>query len=371
MFEGLKIVIMSYKNRFGFKQSVAFKHIIRGFEYLDKIRDFQIDGNIVYAKIYGTHPYDVCFAIDFKNRKVMYANCTCPYMNEHKMCKHISALMLYVDLYINGGSVKELCVYHLANVIVAKLKELNEKLPIIKEDVLKKQIVGKNINLLSSDCKYATAYFELLDKVNESTYKEALELLFKKRVVNIDIEKTVWIDKRLSKNYSDLYHDFYAKNSLLKGYGDYIYDPFEGEEYYDEDQEYYYAIEVKEKNKGINLVTHSSIFRKDKYKETIFYDFQTDEIFFGEDIENHISIASFDTFDISNNFIEFFISSEYLPEKRKVLLEDYQNGTFSFENLDNTQKARYRKLENNYFIGKGIEFCLDNHYDFCLRDYNF
>ena len=117
---------MSYKNRFGFKQSVAFKYIIRGFEYLDRIRDFQMDGNIVHAKIYGTQPYDVCFAIDFKNRKIMYANCTCPYLNEHKMCKHIAALMLYVDLHINGGSVKELCVYRLANVIVSKLKELNE-----------------------------------------------------------------------------------------------------------------------------------------------------------------------------------------------------------------------------------------------------
>ena len=102
------------------------------------------------------------------------------------------------------------------NKIAKELKELNEMLPIVKEEDLKKQIVGKNINLLSNDCKYATAYFELLDKVSESTYKEALELLFKKRVVTIDKEKTVWIDKRLSKNYSDSYHDFYAKNSLLK-----------------------------------------------------------------------------------------------------------------------------------------------------------
>lgn len=40
----------------------------------------------MYAKIYGTKPYDVSFAINFFDKTIMFPKCNCPYTESHRNC---------------------------------------------------------------------------------------------------------------------------------------------------------------------------------------------------------------------------------------------------------------------------------------------
>lgn len=362
---------MPYKNRFSFKKSISFKYIMRGFEYLDRIHDFSIDGNIVHAKICGTKEYDVSFAIDFEKRNISFATCSCPYINEHHTCKHIVALMLYVDLYINGASLDDLCAHHLASFIAENLKIMNKKMKIVRLEDLEKITIGKNIFYTNIRFNYASHSFLPLENVSQSMFIYAIDILKKYDVIQTDNKGVVWSNVRLLKNYKNQYLPFYSKYSLLMGYGDYVYDYFHENKYYDENEEYYYSKEIKEKEKGIDLIGYYSFFRNDDLKNfTFLYDEKINDFIFDDEISfGSGRIIPVERYDLSNSFIEFFISSVNDEDDKEYYLNEYEKGNFSKQILSTKDRAKFSKLQKNYYIGKGVEFCLKNKIDFWFKDF--
>ena len=69
----------------------------RGYEYYEDgfVEDVLIKDNIITAKVEGTETYDVSVEVD--NGIFIDGDCTCPYASEGNYCKHIAALLYYLD----------------------------------------------------------------------------------------------------------------------------------------------------------------------------------------------------------------------------------------------------------------------------------
>ena len=75
----------------------------RGYNYYLEglVDDVFVDGNNISAKVDGTEVYSVEVTIDRK--KVIDSYCNCPYFEDNNECKHIAALLYY----INNEDIKE------------------------------------------------------------------------------------------------------------------------------------------------------------------------------------------------------------------------------------------------------------------------
>ena len=355
---------MGYYNRFTFKNIFSFKYVFRGIDYLDQISDFEINGNIVHAKIYGTKPYDVSFAINFFDKTIMFPKCNCPYTESHRNCKHILALMLYTDIYINGGSIEDLAIHFIANHIVQTLKVLNKtKEKVFLEDV-KKMVINQDLNILDYDVGYKMPYLQLLKKVNLDQFREATEILIKQKVITIDKDDRVWTEVRSAKNYKSPYYSFFAKYSLLEGHGDYVYDYWEHDEYYDENQPYYYSKDVRELTKGINLNEYASLFVSDNLG--ILFDLKHQRLIFpdSDDYFDIYDCMDFPCLTIGNELVEFYISLINDEVLKSKIVSDYEGSHFKEEELPNNERTKYNKLKKNYIVGLATKYCLDNRINF-------
>ena len=80
-----------------FKDDFNTRILSRGYEYYEDglVEDVLLKGNIVTAKVLGTETYDVSVEID--NGIFIDGDCTCPYASDGSYCKHMAALLYYLD----------------------------------------------------------------------------------------------------------------------------------------------------------------------------------------------------------------------------------------------------------------------------------
>ena len=80
-----------------FKDDFNTRILSRGYEYYEDglVEDVLLKGNIVTAKVLGTETYDVSVEID--NGIFIDGDCTCPYASEGNYCKHMAALLYYLE----------------------------------------------------------------------------------------------------------------------------------------------------------------------------------------------------------------------------------------------------------------------------------
>jgi len=346
---------MSYINRFSFDATIAFKFLYRGVDYLNRIYDYSIDGNIVHAKIIGTNEYDTSFAINFETHKIMYYKCSCPYSENSRKCKHIAALMLYTDILLNGGNLDELLSYYVAEAIIEILRE-NDLL--VNEEKLRGYIINRNTHSIYHKESYEMPYY---DSISEKIYEKAKKILIDKQIIEINHDGLIFKSKR--KILKNPYFKFFSKYSLLIKY--------------DEDDEDYYLYGNEEKvvKKGFDVTRCSYLFssNNDKYhflfdidKNNIIYPFENED--FG--YSSSRNIIPIEPKSLSSNFYEFFISTIDDLKIKNELLNNFQNNKFDFDSLNNNLKQKYRILERNYYIGVGIKFFIDNNINFSIDGNN-
>ena len=80
-----------------FKDDFNTRILSRGYEYYEDglVEDVLLKGNIVTAKVLGTETYDVSVEID--NGIFIDGDCTCHYASDGSYCKHMAALLYYLD----------------------------------------------------------------------------------------------------------------------------------------------------------------------------------------------------------------------------------------------------------------------------------
>ena len=80
-----------------FKDDFNTRILSRGYEYYEDglVEDVLLKGNIVTAKVEGSETYDVSVEID--NGIFIDGDCTCPYASDGSYCKHMAALLYYLD----------------------------------------------------------------------------------------------------------------------------------------------------------------------------------------------------------------------------------------------------------------------------------
>lgn len=69
----------------------------RGYEYYNDglVDDILIKGTTVTAKVHGSSVYDVSVELD--DNEFLDGDCTCPYSESGLYCKHIAALLYYLE----------------------------------------------------------------------------------------------------------------------------------------------------------------------------------------------------------------------------------------------------------------------------------
>lgn len=80
-----------------FKDDFNTRILSRGYEYYEDglVEDVLLKGNIVTAKVEGSEIYDVSVEID--NGIFIDGDCTCPYASNGSYCKHMAALLYYLE----------------------------------------------------------------------------------------------------------------------------------------------------------------------------------------------------------------------------------------------------------------------------------
>ena len=80
-----------------FKDDFNTRILSRGYEYYEDglVEDVLIKDNIITAKVLGTDAYDVSVEVD--NGIFIDGDCTCPYASEGNYCKHMAALLYYLE----------------------------------------------------------------------------------------------------------------------------------------------------------------------------------------------------------------------------------------------------------------------------------
>ena len=95
----------------------------RGYEYYKDglVKDVIFDNDIATAKVEGTTTYDV--SVEIENGMFIDGDCTCPYASDGSYCKHMAALLYYLD----NGKIYENSNYTTKEEIIRNsLKKLNK-----------------------------------------------------------------------------------------------------------------------------------------------------------------------------------------------------------------------------------------------------
>lgn len=346
---------MSYINRFTFKRSIGFRLLERGFNYLTKISSISIDGNLVHATIEGTKPYSVDCLIDFENRKLLFPSCTCPYIEEHRYCKHEAALLLYLDIYINGGSVYELENFYIAEAIVNVLNDY-DRLNIFpsRNNLLNSLINKPTHSFLKNDHIYLIS--DALSKIEEKRFDEAMRFLLRNKIIKQSKDRIILLKNSIHTSY----YYFFAKYSLLIGEEN---DEYEDD--YDElyEREYYYSKQIEEKHNGININYLSHLLKEsnqcylylDLENKTILHEFDLEE-YSNFDKENNI----IPKVKLSNDFMAFMINTIEDETIRNNLMDGLEetkiNSSNFLEKIPDNPKNQI--AIDNYYTGKLLEICL-------------
>ena len=350
---------MSYINRFTFKHTIGFRLLERGFEYLTKIQKVTIDGNLVHAYIQGNELYDITCLIDFINRRLIFPKCSCPYAAEHRHCKHMAALQLYLDLYINGGSVYELENFYIAEAIVNVLNNYDRLNIYPSVSNLFNSIVNKSIHSFD-ESKHITLYSPALLKIEEKRFDEALRFLLRNKIVKQSRNQIILIKNEIHTSY----YYFFAKYSFMMGKekNENYYLDFYGN--YDESfGTYYYSLKTKEKHDGIDIITLSRLLKEDSIIN-LYLDLENKTILDEFDIEDD---SHFDRknniipkIKLSNDFMAFIINTIEDSVRKNELLDEFEDNKLISSNFINAipDNPKYKNAIDNYYIGKLLEICL-------------
>ncbi len=115
----------------------------RGYEYYKDglVEDVSVDNGVATAKVEGTTTYDV--SVEIENGMFIDGDCTCPYASEGNYCKHMAALLYYLDngkIFENSNytTKEEIIRNSLKNLNRAELDEFLVKLLMEDKDVFDK-----------------------------------------------------------------------------------------------------------------------------------------------------------------------------------------------------------------------------------------
>lgn len=346
---------MTYTNRFTFTNMPRFNLIERGLGYLNNIRKIDIDGNLVHAVIEGTNLYNVEGWIDFTNQKFRYYECSCPYTGDgHKSCKHIAALMLYLDLYINGGSIEDMFDSYVMDAIIAYTKLLEELRIITTSDTIINSLLNKKGSELRLNREYAIPYEVINKKLDDKTLVRCFRRLVSFRVLKEDKRDHSYF---INKEYNNPYKVFFSKYHFL---------------YADEDDYYresYWGRNEKTVYKGFDVLTYYSCFMKKGIpadKELLYIDndyeiiCQDDESYNEENV-----IFKIDRHEMSVDALAYFIHSIKDKDRKDLLLSLLEEGKINYLNIEdhldsyNAERNNSRIFQREYFIGREVKDLLD------------
>lgn len=351
---------MGYYNRFTFTNMPSIKYVLRGMEYLSKIKSINIDGCFVSVDIQGTSIYHVDGWIDYSNMKFREQRCNCPYINDgHRNCKHIAAVMLYLDLYINGGNTFEMFNSFLCEAIIVYINKLDElRVPVTYEN-LYNALIDLDARKLSYNPSYYFPYSLLDRKIDNATLTNALDRMIRLNILGIDKRDRTLFSKN---KYRNPYLKFFTKYGLLKGEDEY------DNEYYGE---YYYGDYVPLINNGISLVVYYSLFEKDDGPNSDFYltdDYEVEIVEPPIDYDKYI--YRFTRFKLSLDALSYFINSIANVELMKYLLSLLEDNKLDQNILKETIYSyknvlkRFLEFKKEYIIGKATEEALNYNLEF-------
>ncbi|MCD7892923.1 MAG: hypothetical protein LUG60_04395 [Erysipelotrichaceae bacterium] len=175
----------------------------RGYGYYmeKRVRNFQINGEVVNAQVLGAHKYDV--EIHISNNHIVDMECNCYYGEK---CKHIAAVMHYLDEHYGGipTNISKLSTYKrkVDQCCCNKTKNFIEKI---------QNIIYEDVNDLMNHDNYLDA-FELtayiLDKVdNEEIVNECIQI-FEEIIIYADDplmnEMNLWMEECAERSYTYL-----------------------------------------------------------------------------------------------------------------------------------------------------------------------
>lgn len=366
---------MSYVNRFTFKHSIGFRLLERGFPYLKRIKKIEIDGNLVHATIEGTELYDVTALINYQERILSFPTCSCPYQKDHRHCKHLGAIVLYLDLYLNGGSVYELENYIISEVALLILNNLDKySIPLNGETILK-AMVDKNIFTFGYDFGHIMFNSDIFNKLPEKRVIEALRMLERMHCIKIFKDENIKILK--SQVPEKGYYSFFAKYSFLEATKE-IWEYEEDDDCYLERGDlgtYFYGKKQDEVDGGVDVVNEYGLVADYRYLKT-YLDIENkvilDEIEY-EDIENKdfYSYVELPKFQLSNNIVEYLVGLLPDNENKTKVIELYEDNKLDYDTLlgylTPNLKSKINNIVKNYYIGKLVEFCLENRVHFYFR----
>lgn len=362
---------MSYVNRFTFKHSIGFRLLERGYPYLQKIKKIEIDGNLVHAVIHGTYDYDVTALINFNERILSFPKCSCPYKQEHRHCKHLGAIVLYLDLYLNGGSVYELENYIISEVAFSILINLYKYSIKLTGETILKAMVGKNLFSFGYDFGHIMYLSDTFSKLSEKRVIEAIRMLERMKCIKIHRDETITLLRDTLPERG--YYSFFAKYSFLEGHEDNEEDDEERGFFDDEyDRDYFYGKQQEEVSGGINVTVEFPLVEKFCNIKG-FLDIENKIILDEFEYEDLGKVAPYDyielpKYELSNKIIEYIIGE--LPEgsTKNEVIQLYEDNELNYDNfieyLTPNLKSKFRNIVENYYIGKLSEFCLENNIHF-------
>ncbi|WP_040984745.1 SWIM zinc finger family protein [Oceanobacillus jeddahense] len=154
-------------------QQQFMEHILdRGFDYYhrDLVQDISIQEDVIEATVYGTEIYDV--EVELADGEVTLLSCDCPFALDGNHCKHMAAVLFYVD---NVDSIKKEYPDKSKENISEFVKEADEKLirdfltSILEDD-------EKLLNRFKSIMKYSLSPEDMKrykNQINNILYRHA------------------------------------------------------------------------------------------------------------------------------------------------------------------------------------------------------
>lgn len=170
----------------------------RGYEYYysNAVENLTVTNDTIQASVMGTEDYEV--TINYDEDQIIEMECTCPYAQDGKNCKHMAAVLMEWENNYNNEDIKESGIEEISN----SKEEVEELLNQASEQ----QIHDFMFNLLSSDKKLCTS-FKALVKQELSTS----DIQSYKREINKSLHSYMYSDFIRYKEAEDFF-------SILNGY---------------------------------------------------------------------------------------------------------------------------------------------------------
>jgi len=320
--------------------------------------------------LHGTEDYEVGLEIDYRGKKIKNMYCTCPYFQDHRQCKHIIALALYLTLYINNINIKQL----MRNKDAAVIYKIIDAFTTLDVDIN----VDKIQDILNKIKKDGSTNYKLVSllslrdtNVEIKNIKESLNYLLSNNSITIkdDVIRTTNSNKyfeNIEEVLCPLYND-YEDN----------YD----EEYDWEDEDDTQGVSLSKENifdeinkDGVDIEFLGSLIQDKSYGSNEFDDsrycndwyFSDGKLkmnyFDTEDSEDEEDYMSLPVYKVSAEAWGYFVRNNVSNDDKDYLLEllihsRYKDFFEYFKCASKSLRDKFHDFEENYYVGKAIEFC--------------